>query len=315
MKIFLTLFVSLFYYSILSAQDSQFTMPYSSLMDLNPAFAGSSGCSRIAGGYRNQWPNISGSFVSSYLSYDQYLKILKGGLGVNYEGSYAGQGSIKTNRISGVYSVHFPVFKNKFVICPAIEGAYARKKLDWSKMDFGTLIGGYGYIYNTSAPQNKEVVSYPDFSAGVIGYNKRFYGGVVVFHLAEPEEGFLFSDSPLPRKYVGHFGMNIGNVDSAKAFSISPSVLYLQQEDFRSLTVNCAVKYDKYILGVGLRNGDALLFSAGFKSRTFRFSYSYDLTISKLGVVTAGSHEVALSYVFNRKHKPDNFLSFSSAVF
>ncbi|MEZ7930391.1 MAG: type IX secretion system membrane protein PorP/SprF, partial [Flavobacteriales bacterium] len=65
------------------AQDPEFSQFYSNPLYLNPAFAGSNNCPRVALNYRNQWPAISGSFVTQSVSYDQRLGYNKGaGIGL-----------------------------------------------------------------------------------------------------------------------------------------------------------------------------------------------------------------------------------------
>ena len=46
------------------AQDPQFTQFYANPLYLNPAFAGTARCPRICMNYRNQWPNLSGTYVT-----------------------------------------------------------------------------------------------------------------------------------------------------------------------------------------------------------------------------------------------------------
>ena len=52
-------------------QDPIFTQFYANPMYLNPAFAGSRVCPRVALNYRNEWPNISGNFVTTAADYGQ----------------------------------------------------------------------------------------------------------------------------------------------------------------------------------------------------------------------------------------------------
>jgi hypothetical protein len=43
---------------------------------------------------------------------------------------------------------------------------------------------------------------------------------------------------------------------------------------------------------------DALAFMAGYKLEQISFAYSYDFTISRLGIGSGGSHEISLIYEF-----------------
>ena len=60
-------------------QQVEFSQFYSAPLHLNPALAGVSYGPRLALTYRNQWPGISGSFVTQSVSYDQRLGYNKGG--------------------------------------------------------------------------------------------------------------------------------------------------------------------------------------------------------------------------------------------
>lgn len=66
----LSVFIFFAIVTTLQAQDLQFTQFYANPLYLNPAFAGSVRCPRICMNYRNQWPNLSGTYVSYSASYD-----------------------------------------------------------------------------------------------------------------------------------------------------------------------------------------------------------------------------------------------------
>ena len=66
----------------LKAQDAAFSQFYANQLYLNPALAGSARCPRVTLNYRNQWPNFSGDFITTSITYDQYVDALKGGFGI-----------------------------------------------------------------------------------------------------------------------------------------------------------------------------------------------------------------------------------------
>ncbi len=287
------------------AQDPHFTQFYANPIYLNPAFAGSHRCPRLCFNYRNQWPNISGTFVSTTFSFDMRVDAISGGIGLQFLNDDAGQGTMSITGFSGMYAYQLAITR-EFSMAFGFEATLRQKKLDWSKLNFGDMIDPrYGFIYNTNEVANRQVVSYPDFSAGVLGFSKRFYAGFAVFHLTQPEEGFLFTGSPLPMKYTGHAGAVIPLDGRYGQSTISPNIIYQQQQDFRELNLGVYITKGPIVGGLWYRNADAVVALVGFQQDKIRMGYSYDITISKLGIVTAGSHEISLQLLFKcRGHRP-----------
>ena len=69
-KIISFLFLVSFCGTIAIAQEPTFTQFYANPLYLNPAFAGSNKCPRVNLNYRNEWPNLSGNYVTYSASYD-----------------------------------------------------------------------------------------------------------------------------------------------------------------------------------------------------------------------------------------------------
>ncbi|MGD0711893.1 MAG: PorP/SprF family type IX secretion system membrane protein, partial [Bacteroidales bacterium] len=108
-KIFLTIFILASAGITAYSQDPHFSQFYANPLYLNPAFAGSSVCPRLILNFRDQWPNIPGTFVSYSASYDRYVDNLSGGLGLIATADNAGDGTLNTEMISAIYSYHLKV--------------------------------------------------------------------------------------------------------------------------------------------------------------------------------------------------------------
>jgi type IX secretion system PorP/SprF family membrane protein len=93
-----------------------------------------------------------------------------------------------------------------------------------------------------------------------------------------------------------------GGYDEEKEFSISPNVLYQQQDAFHQLNLGLSLTFDPFIGGVWFRynfeNPDALIPFLGIHYKNLRIGYSYDFTISHLKGASGGAHEVSASWQF-----------------
>ncbi len=303
-----------------SAQDPEFTQFYSNPIYLNPAFAGSRICPRFVMNYRNEWPNITGNFVTTAAAYDQNVDGLYGGIGLIFLTDNAAK-TLQTSRVSLIYAYHQKVTR-KFSINLGIEGSYYQKSVDWDRLTFGDMIDPRrGFVYQTNDVRRNEPVNNLDFSAGLVGYTEQFYCGFAVHHLTEPNESLLQSStpSPLPMKYTGHIGAVIplggGSLYSEKEESISPNILYTRQGDFQQLNVGIYVKKGSLIGGVWYRNKDAFILTLGIESNMIKVGYSYDVTMSKLSIISGGSHEVSLAINFYCKPKKKKYRPISCPSF
>jgi type IX secretion system PorP/SprF family membrane protein len=312
--------LGLFYVSFHSmAQDPTFTQFYSNPVYLNPALAGSSGCPRIALNYRNQWPQLTGNYITYAAAYDTYAKNLSGGVGIMAMHDQQGQGTIQTSMIAGTYSYYLKV-NRKFRIMFGGQAAYFQKYLDWSKLTFGDMIDPRrGFIYQTGdVPRGNGSHGFFDVSAGMVGFTKNFYFGVAAHHLNRPDESMILGDSRLPIRVTGHMGANIklgqrGRYSSST--TLMPNVIYQYQNGFQQFNIGAYLKYEAFTIGAWYRNRDAFIVSLGITTEKFRIGYSYDLTVSQLGGVTGGSHEISMGINLKCKKRIKDFRGISCPSF
>jgi type IX secretion system PorP/SprF family membrane protein len=314
------LLLGLFYTSFHSvAQDPTFTQFYSNPVYLNPALAGSSGCPRIALNYRNQWPQLSGNFVTYAAAYDTYAKNVSGGVGIMAMHDQQGQGTIQTSMVAGTYSYYLKV-NRKFRIMLGAQAAYFQKYLDWSKLTFGDMIDPRrGFIYQTGdVPRGNGSHGFFDVSAGLVGFTKNFYFGLATHHLNRPDESMILGDSKLPIRFTGHMGATIplgtrGRYSSSTA--LMPNIIYQYQNGFQQFNIGAYLKYEAFTIGAWYRNRDAFILSLGLTTEKFRIGYSYDLTVSQLGGVSGGSHEISMGFNLKCKKRVKDFRSISCPSF
>ena len=308
-----------------NAQDPAFTQFYANPIYLNPAFAGSHGCPRFNMNYRNQWPSITGAFVTNSFSYDQYINSIKGGIAVMVTNDMAGKNTVNWSTINLAYSYHLQVSR-KFSFLMGAQATWNQKFVDWNKLTFGDMIDPRkGFIYQTGdVPRGKLLDNgwgtrgFFDASAGIVGYSKMFYFGLAAHHLNQPDESLILGSSKLPMRLTGNIGANIPLGKTSKytnSTSLSPNIIYMYQDGFMQLNLGMYVKYGAFTAGAWWREGDAFILSIGVDAGTFKFGYSYDITTSKLTNASGGSHELSLGINVNCKKKPKRFRTISCPSF
>jgi type IX secretion system PorP/SprF family membrane protein len=301
-----------------NAQDPMFSQFYANPIYLNPALAGSNGCPRIALNYRNQWPSLSGTFVTYSASYDQYFKKMSGGIGVIVTHDQMGKNTINASTLSFIYSYHLKVSR-KFSFMFGAKATWNQKFLDWNKLTFGDMIDPRrGFIYQTGDQVRGGSKGFFDVSAGLVGFTKHFYFGLAAYHLNRPNESLIIGDSKMPMRFVAHAGAEIPLGAQSKynnTASISPSIIYQYQQGFMEFNIGTYIKYGIFQVGFWFRNRDAFISTIGINTGMFKIGYSYDVTVSKLTNQSGGSHEVSLGLNLNCKTKPTTFRTISCPSF
>lgn len=315
---FFILIISLMEIFTAKAQDPEFTQFYANPLYLNPAFAGSVNCPRIALNYRNQWPSISGTYITSSFSYDQHIENIYGGLGLIVTHDQAGEATLNTSTINMMYSYQFKVNRT-FSVRMAGQAGYFQRSLDWSKLAFGDMIDARrGFVFNTNDIPRGGTVGNVDFGAGILGYSDQYYFGFAAHHLTTPNESVIVGNSALPMKFTAHAGAVIvlnKQQYSSDETRISPNILFRAQGTFKQLNLGLYAHKKNLTAGVWYRAKDAFIVLVGIQSKHFRFGYSYDLTASKLTMVTGGSHELSLGYTFHCKPRKRTYRTISCPSF
>jgi type IX secretion system PorP/SprF family membrane protein len=302
-----------------NAQDPAFTQFYANPLYLNPAMAGSNGCPRFGVNYRNEWPQLSGNYVTYSASYDQYFKNISGGFGVLATHDQQGQGTINTSMLGLIYSYHLTL-NRKWKMLFGARAAWYQKFLDWDKLTFGDMIDPRrGFIYATGDVPRGGSRGFFDASAGMVIFNKNFFAGGAVHHLNRPNESMIIGESKLPMRFTGHIGAEIPLGQKSKyanSTSIMPNIIYQYQNGFQELNIGTYIKYGSFNFGAWYRNRDAFILTLGINTGKFKLGYSYDVTVSKLNNgVSGGSHEVSLGINLNCTTKPASFRTISCPSF
>ncbi|MEQ8302117.1 MAG: type IX secretion system membrane protein PorP/SprF [Cyclobacteriaceae bacterium] len=298
----------------LSAQDPEFSQYYAAPLYLNPAFTGTTMDHRFIVNYRNQWPNIARGYETYAFSYDYNLSEYNSGVGFLGTVDKAGTAGMKSTQFNFLYSYKWNI-SDKWVISSGLNFGYAFRSIEFNKLLFGDQLQ---FDSDGSVPSDDPAAfslgntHYFDFKAGLLAYNKTFWLGIASHHLNEPNRSLLNEEASVPIKTTIHGGIRIplywGPFVKDRISVLSPSFVYKQQGNFSQLDVGAYFLYDPVVIGlwyrgipvkentVGNLSQDAAVVILGFQFDQFELTYSYDFTISELGPISGGTHEVALQY-------------------
>jgi hypothetical protein len=113
-------------------------------------------------------------------------------------------------------------------------------------------------------------------------------------------------------KITGHVGAIIPLEDRRDGSTfLSPNILYQLQRDFQQINLGMYIGKPPLVGGIWYRhsggNADAIAVLVGLQQGIFKLGYSYDITVSKLSSVSAGSHELSLGLQFPCRPKKKRF--------
>jgi type IX secretion system PorP/SprF family membrane protein len=328
-KYFQIFILLLFLRNVVIAQDPSFSQFFASPLTLNPALTGKfNGDLRVAGNYRNQWPDVNKAYITSTISVD--LPILQSvlrqddrwGIGMMAMTDKTANGILTCNYAALSTAYHKAIDENGLhQISVGFQGTYANKVLDGPRLHFvdGLQLDGT-WLPSATEPVNLQVVtaSYFDMNAGVL-YNGSFNGtnavyfGASMYHINQPKESFLGVDNiTVPTRLTIHGGGYFPSAATGKTWYVS--ALYSRQATASELVFGGALELSAsedenkpvnvYIGAWARANNvsDAIIPYAGLDYGSFSLGMTYDINISGFKVATQqrGGFEISLIYIVKK---------------
>lgn len=309
--------MALLFSLIMKAQDPQFTQFYAAPMYLNPAFTGVTYEHRFVANYRNQWPGISKTYQTYMASYDYNMSDINSGIGISVMQDRAGTAGLTHSQFGVNYAYHFKISKFSEIRLGA-NLSYNMKRLDFSKLKFNDQIAsGSGTSIEASS---YEALNFMDFAAGALLNSTQYWLGLSAKHLTQPNSSLTGDRVPLPLSIGLHGGYRFVIEQKSKELKryFSPTFNYRHEQKYDQLDIGLyyyhlplnvgiwyrGLPFKKYAATYSSRESIALLIGFDITDYNFRVGYSYDLTISNLGVANSlGAHEVSLIYEIAKKKK------------
>jgi len=295
------------------AQDPQFSQFYAAPLYLGPSMAGASDNGRLGLNFRDQWPKLSGKFITYAVSYDQYVSRYYSGVGLLFLRDDAGGGKLITTQVGLNYSYRIRASKDFFLI-PGLQFQYYERKVNFSKLTFADQFYGDLILPGTVELPPDNQTGHIDFSFSLLAFTKNAWLGGTVDHLMRTNQALAQDIRYVPLKVSVYGGVKLKlnqmllNRDEQ---NISLAFNYRNQASLQQLDIGMYYNRLPFMVGLWYRgipvikstkSKDAITVTGGVMIKNLTFTYSYDLTVSSLVTSTGGAHELALVYIFERPY-------------
>ncbi|MBK6883177.1 MAG: type IX secretion system membrane protein PorP/SprF [Flavobacteriales bacterium] len=305
--------------ALVHAQDPQFSQFYASSQYLNPALTGNTFQDRIALNYRLQWPGVQPGFETYAFAYDH-----------NFARAHSGLGGLVVRDRAGSYGLSFTTIAMSY----SYEARLDRRRA----LRFGFRTGytirnvapdGYLFadqIIRDNAPTSIEAnmvphTGYLDLATGALYYSEQFWAGFSFNHINRPNQTLMVDgDAPLQMRMTFHTGYRFaldGHKLTRSETKMTIAGHYKAQGKWDQLDLGGYIEHNRISGGLwyrglplfkayqqGYSNSESVILMVGFETeKQLRFVYSYDITISKLTLKSAGAHEISMIYEWPRRAK------------
>jgi type IX secretion system PorP/SprF family membrane protein len=307
-------------------QDLQYSQFYAAPLYLNPAFTGATGCGRAGLNYRNQWPSLQASFVTYSVYGDYFFEDYNSGAGLLINHDVIGSGLSSTS-FGLSYAYQLRVTK-ALTFRAGAQGAFVLRNINYNRFTFGSQFNEDDFNFDRTLPSGEVFndgrnINYFDLNLGGVLYGPNYWVGYAASHITGPNQSYENDRVPLPIKHSFHAGYKIQLYEArSKGFmpqklerSVTPTVQYRMQDRFDQLDIGSYFTFEPVIFGImyrglpfktykdetdneSLPNNESLIALVGLDIGNLNIGYSFDYTISGLGIRSGGAHEVSLSYKF-----------------
>ncbi len=292
-NISLLLILNIIASGIVKCQDVLFSQYFLNSLDLNPAVAGSIDYPRLFFHYRNQWPAFGSTFVSYQGSYDQYIKSINGGIGLNFIRDNVSDGAITNTKVDIIYSRRFKI-NDGFKVQAGLQTSLNFFSINASSLN-----------ENLTSSQSTQ----PDVGIGFLGITRYSEYGLSVDHLNTGYMKFSGAYVPSPIKfsvfYKRKIKLSTSDKSDSRIYYLTPAFLVQRQSNSTYFNYGAGFEYNNLMAGLYIRNNLPMqvtnaIFAVGITLGNWRIGYSYDYNFLSLKNIMpmTGAHEITIVAIF-----------------
>jgi type IX secretion system PorP/SprF family membrane protein len=290
------LFLAFCLQPVFSQQDPLSSHYMFNTLTYNPGIAGTSQMICATAINRQQWISFEGAPTTTLFHISAPVSPFRINSGVGLLVESDNIGFDRDINVSGIYSYVLDVGSGNLGI--GINLGMLNKSIspEWN------IPAGESHVPATGdplIPENKESYVAFDAGLGLFYQTDKYYAGISVTHLNQPEIKFTKGTPYISRHYYLTAGYNIPLPNPS--LELLPSIFVFSDGRVIQANATATVRYNKKVWGgVSYRAGDALIGMVGFELfNGIRIGYSYDFTLSDIRKSSSGSHEFMVNYCFD----------------
>ncbi|MFA7274692.1 MAG: type IX secretion system membrane protein PorP/SprF [Crocinitomicaceae bacterium] len=296
-----------------NSKDIYYHVPGMQTLDVSFGSAGSLLRTRVQSISRMQWTGHSQQQFSNQLSVDSYVKSIRGGIGVQMNHTYYGNGEYQVGQFALTYSPKFAVSKN-VVIEPAIRFKMGDKRLYNQKTLPGQAVelerGNVRIVDNEGANSGTQNLWYKDIGLGIVSNTKWFSAGFQIDNLGKHYNN-AFNSSDSENRAKNHITATLGTdyVSRTKLFSFSPYLMYQKVENLSEIWGGSIFRYKKVTFGGGYSSLGDYAGSFGIKTNRLMVTYNADYSLSVLSNKRLFSQQLTVRILTNKGRNDQRMLN------
>jgi type IX secretion system PorP/SprF family membrane protein len=280
-----------------NVKDPIYLTPGMQPMDVNFGAAGKLLSTRVQATSRAQWLNQDQQQFINQVAIDGYSYGLRGGLGIQLNQSYFGNGSYQDANAAVIYSPKISLTR-EITVEPSIRFKMGNKMIDPDKLSPGMNLeidrSQVACFQGSNTFGNS--LWYRDLGVGMLINTKWFYVGGQVDNVMRHHDNMFDSAPANPSRASYHTVLSIGTEYESirKTASISPYIVYQKKEDLEETWFGAQFKYHWMTVGLSMSDQLEPAASIGIKFKHFMLVYSADYLKSAQMKNSSLSHQLSL---------------------
>lgn len=263
----------------------------------NPASVGATEDLNILALARMEWVGIKGAPLSFFAMADMPLTLGKTQHGVGVVLLTESIGLFQNTHVGLQYAYKQKLFGG--TISGGFQIGLVNQSFDGSKVEM--VESEYHQQTDEAIPTSQVSGMGFDMNFGLFYTHKKFYAGIGMAHLIEPELQLgenAYSYIGRTYNFMGGYNIPLPN----PLFELQPSVFLLTDLQSFHTDITARLEYNKMFNGgISYRVNESVGILFGVKIGRFQAGYAYDFPITALGQATSGSHELCVRYSLKLK--------------